>query len=554
MSANDEDCFETALHHATKYHHIHVVAEMLRIGEDVRRKDRQGQTPLHLAVLNKSHLDLVSEMIPNGHMPSIMDFYGLRSMDIALRGRDEQWIKNFATNQDALVSNGFSKSLVKMLLAAGADVNARDDYDRMPLQSAVYTGDLELLEILLEAGADVNNQNNMGTTALHDAVLCGNESMVFALLKSGAAVGLKTFDEGETALHWATALNRNKSHRRIIEMLLRSGGDVNHPNLAFSKRIPFEHILTFGDIDLIKLCIDRYGANLARITHLGHCTMMFAVHNEDPSVINLLLEAGVSRSPNGITALHYACRLIKTEYVQMLIQKGADVNATDNNGSTPLLYVMAGEVPAVYLVDRPDLEEAKAPLVRLLLKSGADPYQKVGLEQTFTALELALYGFIPVHPEVRNVIVEHTLVIEAGFEDYVFDEKSLEVMGSHPVVGPHYLKCRRELMAMMERKIKGTHVTYFSVISAPLDVVARYAKNEQVVEEFKGRDFSEDYPVYASRLTDKYNAAVDRRERNERAYATLSESLPITDPKHLIIEKICEYLDDEEIELLANYV
>ncbi|MDO9065118.1 MAG: ankyrin repeat domain-containing protein [Sulfuricella sp.] len=57
-------------------------------------------------------------------------------------------------------------SALKALLAAGANVNAKDDDGNTPLHMAAYTNRIEAAKVLLEAGADVNAKTTAGRTPM----------------------------------------------------------------------------------------------------------------------------------------------------------------------------------------------------------------------------------------------------------------------------------------------------------------------------------------------------------------------------------------------------
>ena len=101
--------------------------------------------------------------------------------------------------------------VVKQHIAAGADVNIKDDDGFTALYFAAQEGQKEIAELLIEKGADVNvklesqtaKENGMGgATPLRGAVANGHKETAELLIVKGADVNVKE-DLGITLLHFA---------------------------------------------------------------------------------------------------------------------------------------------------------------------------------------------------------------------------------------------------------------------------------------------------------------------------------------------------------------
>ena len=81
---------------------------------------------------------------------------------------------------------------VKKLLAAGANINTRDNFERTPLMYAIDC-DIELVQFLINSGADVNAKDDIGYTALMHNITQKyiNIEIVKLLLNAGANVNVK---------------------------------------------------------------------------------------------------------------------------------------------------------------------------------------------------------------------------------------------------------------------------------------------------------------------------------------------------------------------------
>ena len=89
-----------------------------------------------------------------------------------------------------------------MLLAKGADVQARYAQQGTAVQRAASFGDQAMVEALIKAGADVNAADKNGQTPLMWAARWGDSERVQALVDAGAKVDLRD-SKGMSALDYA---------------------------------------------------------------------------------------------------------------------------------------------------------------------------------------------------------------------------------------------------------------------------------------------------------------------------------------------------------------
>jgi len=110
------------------------------------------------------------------------------------------------------------KEIVKLLIAEGADVNAKDKYGMTPLHLAETK---EAAELLIANGADVNARTGDGQTPLLFAVMSGSKETVEILIAKGADVNAMD-GAGVTPLDMA------KKKPEIAELLRKHGGKTRH--------------------------------------------------------------------------------------------------------------------------------------------------------------------------------------------------------------------------------------------------------------------------------------------------------------------------------------
>ncbi|MDC0319419.1 ankyrin repeat domain-containing protein, partial [Verrucomicrobia bacterium] len=111
---------------------------------------------------------------------------------------------------------------VKQHLAAGTDVNAKDEDGWTSLNRAALKGHKEIVELLIAEGADVNAKDKDGWTLLHLTAYNGHKDIVELLITNGADVNAKT-KGGVTPLSNAAYFG----HKEVAELLIAEGADVN---------------------------------------------------------------------------------------------------------------------------------------------------------------------------------------------------------------------------------------------------------------------------------------------------------------------------------------
>lgn len=177
------------------------------------------------------------------------------------------------------------------------------DREWTELHEAAKHGRLDAVRLLLEHGADPNaREPGDNTTPLHWAAAHGHVDVVRALLDAGADVhGAGDLHEGDV-IGWATMGDPDKVHRDVVTLLLERGA---HHHI-FSA-------IAIGDLDLIRRLVA-----------------------DNPEALNRRR----SRFEKRQTALHDAISRRRYDILDLLIGLGADLEAEDIHGETPLVFAM----------------------------------------------------------------------------------------------------------------------------------------------------------------------------------------------------------------------
>ena len=91
------------------------------------------------------------------------------------------------------------------------------------IRDAAYDGNIETVKQAIAAGADVNEKDNIGLTPLHSAAREGHKEIIELLIAAGAEVNAKDKIDGYIPLHLAA----DEGHKEVVELLIAEGADVN---------------------------------------------------------------------------------------------------------------------------------------------------------------------------------------------------------------------------------------------------------------------------------------------------------------------------------------
>jgi ankyrin repeat protein len=288
----------------------------------------------------------------------------------------------------------------------GADVNVRDAEGNTPLILAALYSSPECVDFLIQKGADVNAANKAGATALIRAATSYEKAR--KLVAAGAQVRMRTA-LGNTPLVLAA---RRAGNSRTVQLLLQHDADATERNDAGIS--PILSGAASGDVETVRLLLDAGAkagdfprSNHPRATDLAagfRTPLMWAAYHNNVRMVYLLLQRGAN--PNQSTyfgsPLSHACWSDSFEAAQVLMARGADVNARDAVADfTPLHWAAGTESP------RPRL-------VQLLLAHGADPNATGG--ESVGAL-----GLLPQTPrliaEKRGATAIVDTLVAAGAQD-----------------------------------------------------------------------------------------------------------------------------------------
>ncbi|MDP2204776.1 MAG: ankyrin repeat domain-containing protein [Alphaproteobacteria bacterium] len=364
---------------------LHIIVDA---GADLNATDKNGLTPL-MRAWQAGAYETMRHLLQLG-------------ADIGAVNLDHKNILHMAAGANDVAA-------LKMLLAEGGAAHLQTrmpSADKLtPLHAAVREGAEDAARLLIAAGASVNIPDAQNMTPLHTAAARDDVGMIYTLVCEGhAEIGRVENPAGYTALHTAI-INKNEAAMRALCDL---GADAHQ--MDTEKRTPLNIAGWNGFLPAIKYLMEEIPAETSEEDALQSRTQALydAVFYSHDDAAEYLIASGkldLNRpTRNGDYVLIAALQSGTSDMAEKLIAAGADVNARNKNGMTPLLNcVMRNQVVAANLLllkggdpnfSTPSTRPLHAAIARdypfmvtLLLEHGANPLQPDGFGRG--ALDLA---------------------------------------------------------------------------------------------------------------------------------------------------------------------
>lgn len=167
------------------------VQTLLDKGADINFRNENNQTAVMIAAF-EGHVDAVIELVKRGADCNARDVLGNTALmysaseKLSLNEKLMRWL-----NTAISASSDAYHAIAKILITAGADINAHNNDGETPLIYAISAGDCAMVQLLLEEGANPNSQIHKGRSMINPLVVAisrRNSEMVQMLIKAGADI------------------------------------------------------------------------------------------------------------------------------------------------------------------------------------------------------------------------------------------------------------------------------------------------------------------------------------------------------------------------------
>ena len=339
-----------------------------KLGEALTKKDKEGQTPLHLAAMSKfplSHLvcyqilDFDFFKLDETWNDYISLFEDLQTLEIKQERmcdprrslRLERELVTLLGDQIIKEElspyfNSLKKEMLKKI------INMQDNNGDSILHISAFHGDFRIVNKLVFFGGNKKLTNNEGKlpvdlakdnfvrkvlTNLNKAAKSSDEKNITELVNFGQDINEKISMFSQAPIHKIIESKEEKKYE-VLQKMLDMGAD---PNIKDSNGWSALHYACqFGDIESVKILI-KANADIDSYSNNKRLPLHFAANMNYPDIVKFLLENKSNadyKDDQGCTPMHLAAKQGNTKCIEHLLAFGADLYATDFRGWNILHY------------------------------------------------------------------------------------------------------------------------------------------------------------------------------------------------------------------------
>lgn len=305
---------------------LDIVTLLCKNGANKEAKDKDGDTALVLA-LRMKRPDIAKYLINNGSDCKALD-------------KQQRTPLHIAAKEDLI-------EVVQALITKKVEINQFDETGNTPLHlAAAHNSDIDLVKLLIQNGANVNahKPNKPHWTPLYAGLSsrASNNDLILALLNAGARAD-SPHSDGYTPLYIAAEMGYSD---QIIQALIKSGADVNYTiEQEEPTRAPEGHLKQDESGKYITKSGKKRENLNGLVPYLGGYLEKFtilhmAVDRGHSSVVETLLKFGAdieAKDSDGNTPLMTAILApLGRSFVEKLLDKGANRDAINNKNEKPI--------------------------------------------------------------------------------------------------------------------------------------------------------------------------------------------------------------------------